>query len=52
MSEGMPQAIRPRVVLIDDDPLVRAGLKMLLGGPDGVEVVAEGEDGDQAADLV
>ncbi|WP_029541287.1 response regulator [Serinicoccus profundi] len=43
---------RPRVVMIDDDPLVRAGLRMLLGGPDGVEVVAEGEDGDQAVGLV
>lgn len=42
----------PRVVIIDDDPLVRAGLRMLLGGPDGVEVVAEGEDGDQAVGLV
>ncbi len=45
-------ASRPRVVMIDDDPLVRAGLRMLLGGPDGVDVVAEGEDGDQAVELV
>lgn len=45
-------ATRPRVVMIDDDPLVRAGLRMLLGGPDGVDVVAEGEDGDQAVELV
>ncbi|WP_022925362.1 response regulator [Serinicoccus marinus] len=43
---------RTRVVLVDDDPLVRAGLRMLLGGPDGVDVVAEGEDGDQAVELV
>ena len=43
---------RPRVVMIDDDPLVRAGLRMLLGGPDGVDVVAEGEDGDEAVGLV
>lgn len=53
MSDGMPSpGSRPRVVLVDDDALVRAGLRMLLGGPDGVDVVAEGEDGDQAVELV
>lgn len=45
-------AQRPRVVLVDDDALVRAGLRMMLGGPDGVDVVAEGEDGDQVVELV
>nr|WP_083518964.1 response regulator transcription factor [Serinicoccus chungangensis] len=49
VTAGVP---RPRVVMIDDDPLVRAGLRMLLGGPDGVDVVAEGEDGGQAVELV
>lgn len=43
---------RPRVVLIDDDALVRTGLRMMLGGPDGVDVVAEGDDGDTAVELV
>ncbi len=47
MGEG-----RPRVVIVDDDPLVRAGLRMMLGGPDGVDVVAEGDDGDRAVELV
>lgn len=48
----MTDGARPRVVLVDDDPLVRAGLRMMLGGPDGVDVVAEGEDGDQVLGLV
>ena len=34
-----------RVVLIDDDPLVRAGLKLMLGGHEGVDFVGEGGDG-------
>ncbi|SFF51431.1 two component transcriptional regulator, LuxR family [Actinacidiphila alni] len=34
-----------RVLLVDDDPLVRAGLKMMLRGADGIEVVGEVADG-------
>ncbi len=41
-----------RVVLIDDDPLVRAGLKLMLGGHEGVDFVGEGGDGSEAAALV
>ena len=36
-----------RVMLVDDDPLVRSGLRMLLGGAPTIEVVAEAEDGDE-----
>lgn len=41
-----------RLVLIDDDPLVRAGLKLLLGGDAELTIVAEGEDGDDVLPLV
>ncbi|MSS44898.1 response regulator transcription factor [Cutibacterium sp. WCA-380-WT-3A] len=41
-----------RVLTIDDDPLVRAGLRLILGGSPSVHVVAEGSDGDEAVDLV
>ncbi|MFI7104202.1 response regulator [Streptomyces sp. NPDC050161] len=34
-----------RVLLVDDDALVRAGLKMMLRGADGIEIVGEAADG-------
>lgn len=34
-----------RVVLVDDDPLVRAGLRMILGGDRLIEIVGEAGDG-------
>jgi DNA-binding NarL/FixJ family response regulator len=34
-----------RVLLVDDDPLVRSGLRMMLAGADSVEVVGEADDG-------
>lgn len=37
-----------RVLVVDDDPLVRAGLTMILGGPADLEVVGEAGDGAQA----
>jgi DNA-binding NarL/FixJ family response regulator len=37
---------RVRVLIVDDDPLVRAGLTMMLDGADGIEVVGEASDGD------
>jgi DNA-binding NarL/FixJ family response regulator len=36
---------RIRVLLVDDDALVRSGLKMMLAGAEHVEVVGEADDG-------
>jgi DNA-binding NarL/FixJ family response regulator len=34
-----------RVLLVDDDPLVRSGLRMMLAGAESLEVVGEAADG-------
>lgn len=41
-----------RTVLVDDQPLVRAGFRMLLDAEDDIEVVAEAGDGLSAVDIV
>ncbi|GAA3214158.1 response regulator [Oerskovia jenensis] len=41
-----------RVVLVDDEQLVRAGLRMMLGADPGIDVVGEADDGVQALRLV
>jgi DNA-binding NarL/FixJ family response regulator len=41
-----------RVCLVDDQALFRGGLRALLGLFDGVEVVAEAEDGEAAIEVV
>ncbi|MFI8947270.1 response regulator [Streptomyces sp. NPDC053750] len=41
-----------RLLLVDDDPLVRAGLSFMLGGADDVEIVGEAADGDAVEALV
>lgn len=41
-----------RIVLVDDDPLVRAGLKLILGGSPDLDVVAEAVDGADALAVV
>lgn len=41
-----------RVLLADDDPLVRAGLRVMLRGADDIDVVGEAADGSQVAAAV
>ena len=41
-----------RVCLVDDQTLVRQGVKSLLELADGIEVVAEAGDGRQAVELI
>ncbi|WP_043666196.1 response regulator [Streptomyces xylophagus] len=41
-----------RVLLVDDDPLVRSGLRLMLSGADDIEVVAEAADGGDVLALV
>ncbi|WP_340374954.1 response regulator transcription factor [Streptomyces sp. SS7] len=41
-----------RLLLVDDDPLVRAGLRLMLGGAGDIEIVGEAADGGQAETLV
>ncbi|WP_026918363.1 response regulator [Gordonia shandongensis] len=40
-----------RVMIVDDDPLVRSGLRLLVGGDRSLEVVAEAADGRRAVEL-
>jgi DNA-binding NarL/FixJ family response regulator len=41
-----------RVVVVDDDPLVRAALSMMLGGASDLEIVGEAADGRSGVELV
>lgn len=41
-----------RLVLVDDQAIVRAGIARILGPEDGFDVVAECEDGDEVVDAV
>ncbi|MFJ6833562.1 response regulator [Streptomyces sp. NPDC091209] len=41
-----------RLLLVDDDPLVRAGLALMMGGAEDVEIVGEAADGSEVEELV
>lgn len=40
-----------RVIVVDDHPVVRAGVTMMLGSDQAIDVVAEAADGDEAVRL-
>jgi DNA-binding NarL/FixJ family response regulator len=46
-TTGTDTAVEIRVLLVDDDALVRAGLSMMLNGAGGLVIVGEAGDGDQ-----
>ncbi|MEV6837051.1 response regulator transcription factor [Streptomyces sp. NPDC051133] len=41
-----------RLLLVDDDPLVRAGLALMMGGAEDIEIVGEAADGGEVGELV
>jgi len=47
-----PQERAIRVVVADDHPVFRIGLRTLMSTEPGIELVGEAEDGDQALELV
>ncbi|MEV5159820.1 MULTISPECIES: response regulator transcription factor [unclassified Streptomyces] len=49
-----PSPVAPpvRLAVVDDDPLVRAGLALMLGGAAGIDLVGEAADGTEVAALV
>lgn len=49
---NVPDHPRVRLLLVDDDPLVRAGLRLMLGGSSEVEIVGEAADGSEVGPLV
>ncbi|WP_313811270.1 response regulator transcription factor [Glutamicibacter sp.] len=49
-SSTQPAALR--IIIVDDDPLVRAGLAMILGSDPGVQIIAQAADGAEAVATV
>ena len=48
--EATPSRVA-RLLIADDHALVREGLRTMLSGEDGIEVIAEANDGQQALDV-
>ncbi|MBK1787844.1 response regulator transcription factor [Prauserella cavernicola] len=47
-----PESSTIGVLVVDDDPLVRVGVKMMLGGAADIRVLGEAADGTEALELV
>lgn len=47
---NLPASIR--LALVDDDPMVRSALRMMLGGDSGIEVVGEAANGEESLTVV
>ncbi len=52
MSETSPTSKRIRVIIADDHPIVRTGLRLMLQMRDTFELVGEAENGAMAVSLV
>ncbi len=52
VSDGAPSDGTIDVVIVDDDPLVRSALTLMLGGQPDIQVVGEAADGVAGIDLV
>ncbi|WP_311775143.1 response regulator transcription factor [Alkalihalobacillus sp. TS-13] len=52
MEMTQVNAVKTRIVLIDDHKLFREGVKRILDMEENFEVVAEGDDGQDAVDLI
>ncbi|UJP09245.1 response regulator transcription factor [Microbacterium sp. KUDC0406] len=50
MTTELPSPVR--VLLVDDDPLVRSGLRLLLKPDQGIEIIGEAADGGAAVEFV
>src|SRR5215204_4900935 len=50
-SRGATPPQVARLLIADDHALVREGLKTMLSGEDGIEIIAEANDGQQALDI-
>ena len=50
-GEGAAPSKVSRILIADDHALVREGLRTMLSGEDGLQVIAEANDGQQALDL-
>jgi DNA-binding NarL/FixJ family response regulator len=52
LPQGLETVMAVRILLVDDHPIVRQGLRTLLEGRSGWEVVGEAADGLEAVDKV